>query len=135
MKYYVWFRKKGETLKGEKMTYSYTGLFDSYLGGVLYYTWKYILSLFSGVPSPYFGKRPKYTVEMVLSEEFADEGPWRSYNLESYGDSLKELWDNATVSEVDQDGGELVTYDVLEYGNYSEIEAILMDTLNVPNWD
>ena len=36
-----------------------------------------------------------------------DSGPWRSYELSTSGHTLEELLENAYVSQIDQDGGEL----------------------------
>jgi hypothetical protein len=46
-----------------------------------------------------------------LGIEYADHGPWRSYEIsEASGLTKDELLNNLTVSEVDQDGGELRCY-------------------------
>ena len=44
--------------------------------------------------------------------EYADSGRWRSYDLYTTGRSYEELFDNASISETDQDGGEIKTYDL-----------------------
>ena len=47
-----------------------------------------------------------------------DSGPWRSYELSTSGYTLEELRENAYVSQIDKDGGELegpVHYE--EFGN------------------
>lgn len=41
---------------------------------------------------------------------YADEGPWRSYSLDSYGLTFADLLNNATIEEIDQDGGSLRWY-------------------------
>jgi hypothetical protein len=45
-----------------------------------------------------------------LGVNYQDCGPWRSYSFNTFGSTLEELWDNATVSEIDQDGGEIDCY-------------------------
>lgn len=45
-----------------------------------------------------------------LGINYQDCGVWRSYQLETYGDTMEELWDNAVIAEIDQDGGELDCY-------------------------
>ena len=57
------------------------------------------------------------TIDTDLGLEYQDEGPWRSYNLTTNGSSLQELLDNATISEVDQDGGDLDYYGFNEASN------------------
>lgn len=53
----------------------------------------------------------KYSIEVSdFASPFADYGPWRSHDLSTEGNSLRELIDNAQVFEVDQDGGELGNY-------------------------
>ena len=52
-----------------------------------------------------------------LGVEYADSGPWRSYSLETSGDTLKDLFLNAQIAETDQDGGSLECYG-LDDGNY-----------------
>lgn len=42
--------------------------------------------------------------------DHADEGPWRGYHLTTEGTSLADLEANASITEVDQDGGDLNTY-------------------------
>lgn len=50
---------------------------------------------------------PKYYVFCSDFKEHQDAGPWRSYDLESEGNSLDELLENAVYWQVDQDGGSL----------------------------
>ena len=52
-----------------------------------------------------------------LGIEYQDSGKWRSYSLESNGNTLIELQNNAAISETDQDGGEIKTYNLLEAGS------------------
>jgi hypothetical protein len=61
------------------------------------------------------------TISQDLGIDYCDEGPWRSYQLETYGNSLDECLKNAGIEEVDQDGGSLRFYD-LEDGSNEVIE-------------
>lgn len=58
--------------------------------------------------------KPKTVV--ILDMELAVEPPayesWRSYHLSSQGDSLVELQAYAYVTEIDEDGNTLFTYDL-----------------------
>jgi hypothetical protein len=61
---------------------------------------------------------PKYTIDCLdLEIEWRDLGRWRSYSLSAHGDTLDELVESATISEVDQDGGELRCYGLGEADN------------------
>jgi len=56
--------------------------------------------------------KPKYIIDIPdLGVVYEDAGPWRSYTMVTWGDNYSDLIDNADISEVDQDGGELATYD------------------------
>ena len=57
---------------------------------------------------------PKYSIDTDIGLDYADSGPWRSYNLVADGDSATELYNNAYIVEIDQDGGELNQYDIGE---------------------
>lgn len=60
---------------------------------------------------------PKYSIQINdIGLDYQDAGQWRSYSLETSGDTYAELIHNATISETDQDGGEIDCYD-LNYGN------------------
>ena len=48
--------------------------------------------------------------ESDIGVDFQDEGPWRCYGVQSEGSTIEELFDNATIYETDQDGGELNCY-------------------------
>ena len=51
------------------------------------------------------------TLEYIdLEVDYRDSGPWRSYELSTYGNTVQELIDNATISEIDQNGGEITCY-------------------------
>lgn len=45
-----------------------------------------------------------------LGIDYADSGPWRSYDLNTHGTNYDELLANATIAEIDQDGGDLACY-------------------------
>lgn len=53
-------------------------------------------------------------IDEDLGVNYQDEGPWRSYQLTTHGSDLFDLLDNATIEEVDQDGGELNSYGINE---------------------
>ena len=50
--------------------------------------------------------------ESDIGIDYQDTGPWRSYGVESSGETIEELFDNATVYETDQDGGIIDSYDL-----------------------
>jgi hypothetical protein len=54
-----------------------------------------------------YPSRPKYSIEAPDFMDHQDEGPWRSYDLQSEGDTLEELLTNAVYWQTDQDGGSL----------------------------
>jgi len=49
-----------------------------------------------------------------MGVEYRDEGVWRSYILNVSGNLQDDLGANASVTEVDQDGGEITTYALLD---------------------
>ena len=53
-----------------------------------------------------------YIDNLDVGVDFADEGPWRSWYLTTEGSTLKECLDNASIAEVDQDGGDLDCYGI-----------------------
>ncbi len=55
-------------------------------------------------------KQYKYEMNGDVGVEYENEGQWRSYDIEAYGDTEEEFFNNATISEVDQDGGEITCY-------------------------
>lgn len=59
--------------------------------------------------------------------DYADAGQWRSYGFETFGMNKKELLDNCTVFETDQDGGELNSYSLDKASNpvYDQVKRIL----------
>jgi hypothetical protein len=56
-------------------------------------------------------------INIVLPVDFADEGQWRSWELDTQGASMAELIANATIAEIDQDGGELNCYGLEDASN------------------
>lgn len=59
----------------------------------------------------------KVSISTDIGVHYQDEPPWRSYYLETSGDTLIELIDNAQISEIDQDGDEIRTYELNEASN------------------
>lgn len=56
-------------------------------------------------------EKKKYEIDCDdVGVDFADEGRWRSYALAARGNTLEELMKDATISEIDQDGGEIRCY-------------------------
>lgn len=47
-----------------------------------------------------------------LGIEWQDAGPWRNYEIQAHGSTYAELIEDATISEIDQDGGELNCYGI-----------------------
>lgn len=71
---------------------------------------------------PWLSYIPTYSIDTTdIGIDFADAGPWRSYQLETSGDTFDQMVQNATVSEIDQDGGTLSAYGLDEAS--SQIEA------------
>lgn len=75
----------------------------------------------------------KYVIDHAdLEVDHADEGEWRSYHLSAQGNTLAELLADAHITEVDQDGGELNTYhlvdarDDVSLAAFHEIEETLV---------
>lgn len=56
--------------------------------------------------------KPKYVISIDVQDRSIDGPVWRNYgSIESYGNSLPELFSNATVDIADQDGGEVAVID------------------------
>lgn len=55
-------------------------------------------------------KQVKFSIDADTRVEYCDEGQFRNFQLITEGDNVDQLLDNAQISEVDQDGGELDTY-------------------------
>jgi hypothetical protein len=47
-----------------------------------------------------------------LEVMYQDSGAWRSYALATFGETVDQLVENASIYEIDQDGGELNSYDL-----------------------
>ena len=75
---------------------------------------------------PWLSYIPTYSIDTEIGIDFADAGPWRSYHLETSGDSFNEMVENATVSEVDQDGGTIDAYSLGDASSQIEIECLRM---------
>jgi hypothetical protein len=56
----------------------------------------------------------RFSIDEDTGVDFCDAGVWRSYQVSGYGDTASELYQSLTISEVDQDGGELDTYNLAE---------------------
>jgi hypothetical protein len=70
----------------------------------------------------------KYSVvEEDIGVNYQDCGPWRSYGVDSFGNSLEELMENATVFEVDQDGGELNCYGIDDCPTQEVYNAVIAE--------
>ena len=67
------------------------------------------------------------TIDTDLKTEFRDCGLWRSYWLYANGSSFDALCDDATISEIDQDGGEIASYGLGDASNElrDEVESLV----------
>ena len=67
-----------------------------------------------------------------LGIDYADIPPWRSYSLDTHGKTLDECLENATIEEIDQDGGTLRCYGVddSEPNVYNEVVNTIKRRLN-----
>jgi hypothetical protein len=68
-------------------------------------------------------KVAKYSVAATVGE--SQDGPFRSYEMETYGDSLHELLDNVWITEVDQDGGDHGGRSLWELGEGATFRACI----------
>lgn len=82
----------------------------------------------NGGYKPWLSYRPLYGIDTELGISYQDIGPWRSYHFNTSGDSLQELIDNAVVSEIDQDGGELDCYGIHD-GTY-ELGSLCLELIH-----
>lgn len=73
------------------------------------------------------GRDPKHVFieDEELSEEWRDVGPWRSFRLDANGDTLAALLEEATVTAVDQDGGEMYTDGLYDTSSVEEAEILI----------
>lgn len=100
-----------------------------------YFRFKWVAIVFTSIlrfSAPYDTVRmlyiPKYSIDSDLGVNWQDAGQWRCYQIYSIGDSLKELYEEATISEIDQDGGEIDTYGLNECD--SEVYTAAIKQLN-----
>lgn len=65
------------------------------------------------------------------SVDYYGPPPWRSYELNTYGDNERQLIENVGISEIDQDGGELTTYGLIDAKKevQEEVKAIIKEAL------
>lgn len=70
----------------------------------------------------------KYYIEEDLGISYQDSGPWRSYSISAGGDNIDELMEDVTISETDQNGGELDCYGLDAASN--DVYEIVVDLLN-----
>jgi hypothetical protein len=72
----------------------------------------------------------KYSVSTDLPISYADEGRWRSYHLETCGDSFDEMLDNSSIEEIDKDGGTINSYSLSEANDYSStVQALAIEAI------
>ena len=83
-----------------------------------------IEALLTNSPRPYISYIPEYSIDTNLDVSYGDIGQWRSYHLDTSGDNLKELLDNANISEIDQDGGDIDNYGLNECSTEVENEVL-----------
>ena len=59
-----------------------------------------------------------------IGVDYKDVPPGRNYELYTWGNSIEECIENASISEIDQDGGELDTY--IFYDATNNVKAAVM---------
>lgn len=69
----------------------------------------------------------KFYIDEDLGIDHRDSGPWRSYSISAGGNTIEELIEDATISETDQDGGELNFYSIDDASN--EVGNVAMTLL------
>lgn len=71
---------------------------------------------------------PKHVIieNEELGVDWEDEGPWRSFHLDTEGECLANLLDNASVAAVDQDGGDLYNESLYDSNLCVEAAEILI---------
>jgi len=85
-----------------------------------------------------YGKIERYSIlgdtfvieEQDFGPDYQDSGSWRSYDLESYGSTRQELIENAGISETDQDGGTIDSYDIVDFVERERAVAYIHDYCN-----
>lgn len=81
-------------------------------------------------------RMPFFSIDTDLDLMYQDHGPWRSYRLTASGDTESELIADATIEEVDQDGGTLRVYGLEQTTNQisdlaiQEISNTILKTKN-----
>lgn len=65
-------------------------------------------------------------VDVELPTEYRDSGQWRFYRLTSFGRTLQQLVREATIEEVDQDGGTITCYGLGDAPSDVERDAVLV---------
>jgi hypothetical protein len=69
-----------------------------------------------------------YIEDGDLGIEYKDSGAWRSYDISgAHGDDVVSFLENITISEIDQDGGELNTYGFFDAPR--EVQKVIDDYL------
>jgi len=61
--------------------------------------------------------RPLYHINTDIGLDYQDTPPWRSYTLETSGNTRSSLMSNAWIEEVDQDGGTIDSYDMESFSS------------------
>lgn len=56
-------------------------------------------------------------IESNLEIDYRDVPPWRSFEVSARGNSVSEMLVDATISEIDQDGGEIRSYGLEDASN------------------
>ena len=56
------------------------------------------------------GEKKMFYLDEELDVEYRDNGHWRSYHIDGQGTTMLELLADVTISEEDQDGGEIACY-------------------------
>jgi hypothetical protein len=74
-----------------------------------------------------------YSIDTDLDIEYRDNGPWRSYELQTHGDTRLELIENVTIAEVDQDGGELDCYGFDDASNEIQHKILVVIDAMLPD--
>lgn len=66
----------------------------------------------------------KFSIDTDLSIDYQDAGPWRGYQLTAQGNTPMQFRHSATISEIDQDGGELASYEISDAPNSVQDKAL-----------
>jgi len=69
----------------------------------------------------------KYSIQYQdLGIDYRDVPPWRNYELNAEGDTLDEILGDIEISENDQDGGVLNSYDLDDAPTDVQVAALRM---------